>query len=435
MKYILEYNEISEYDIFLDEYQDWLNEYHGHEEDILAENMVIDIFADRKFLLNFSNDLLYFTEEESLELKEFINNSSDEMLIEGIGNFMKNVVHKIKQSPSVIKHGIKKASSSIGSTLKSAGQKIKTVGTKIANAAIAVKDFIGVVLKEFNKSFMLFTKDAEKDVRVAATWTIQKYNNIEKAAKKAKKEEKMYFESVIKFFEGIKDKIKNAFKSGVESGVKESLNEYGVFDLLTEDLKIKPSIKTFKKITHKVDKVMKKELQQGDHEHGAMPKGTKAKIFHSVELAVYKVGDILDIIDKNTTEIGLKGFAAGIAAAGGPKKPEGGFPYTSLVYTYSGIHHSGKGGLLKNWKTPLRMMLNHGAVKGAAALAATATAPLSLIGLGIGTLVKVLNMVKKAQITAMILKMAGGDEPMEKITKRSTKMFSGGAKHYFSKDA
>lgn len=435
MKYVLEYDQNSEYDIFLDEYNDWLNEYHGHEEDILAKNMVIDIFADRNFLLNFSDDLLYFTEEESLELKEFINNSTDDMLKEGIGNFMKNVVHKIKKAPSVIAHGIKKAAVATGNMAKSAGAKIKTVGTKIANAAIAVKDFIGIVLKEFNKSFMLFTKDAEKDVRVAATWTIQKYSNIENAAKKAKKEEKMYFESVIKFFEGIKDKIKNAFKSGVEGGVKESLNEYGIFDLLTEDLNIKPSMKTFKKITHKVDKVMKKELQQGDHDHGTMPKGTKAKIFHNVELAVYKIGDILDIIEKNATEVGIKGFAMGVAAAGGPKKPENGFPYTSLVYTYSGIHHSGKGGLLKNWKTPLRMMLNHGGVKGGAALAATATAPLSLIGLGIGILVKVLNMVKKAQITAMILKMAGGDEPMKKITKRSTKMFSGGAKHYFSKDA
>lgn len=435
MKYLLEYDELNEYDEFTNQYGEWLDEYYGYEEDIIAEDMAIDIFADRKFLLNFADDLSFFTLEESLELKSFIHDSTDEMLKEGIGNFMKNVVHKIKKAPSVIAHGIKKAASATGNMVKSAGAKIKTVGTKIANAAIAVKDFIGVVLKEFNKSFMLFTKDAEKDVRTAATWTLQKYDNIAKAAKKAKKDEKGYFEAVIKFFEGIKDKIKNAFKSGVESGVKESIYEYGLFDLLTEKLSIKPSIKTFKKITHKVNTVMKKELQQGDHDHGPMPKGTKAKIFHKVELAVYKVGDVLDVVEKNVTETGIKGFAAGVAAAGGPKKPEGGFPYTSLVYTYSGIHHSGKGGLLKNWKTPLRMMLNHGAVKGGAALAASASAPLSLIGLGIGALVKVLNMVKKAQITAMILKMAGGDEPMEKITKRSTKMFSGGAKHYFSKDA
>ena len=63
MKYLLEYNEydeINEYDIFLDEYNNWLDESYGHEEDIISENIVLDIFSDKEFMINFSNDLDYF---------------------------------------------------------------------------------------------------------------------------------------------------------------------------------------------------------------------------------------------------------------------------------------------------------------------------------------------------------------------------------------
>ena len=439
MKYLLEYNEydeINEYDIFLDEYNNWLDESYGHEEDIISENIVLDIFSDKEFMINFSNDLDYFTLEESLEIQNFINNNDYDTIREGFGDVMKKIANNIKKSPAVIGQGLKTAAKATGDAIKGVGSSIKIAGKKIADAAKAVKDFISVILKEFNKTFMVFSKAAEQDVRVAATWTIQKYHNIARAAKKAKKDEKTYFENVIKYFENIKNKVKDAFTSGVQQGVKESLlYDDGIFDLLNEDLTLKPTKKILKKITKTVDNTMKKQLVQKDDDHGPLPKGTKGKIFHNIEMAVYKVGDIIDIIEKNITGTGLKAFAHGLAAAGGPSVPENNFPHTSLIYTYSGIHHSGKGGILKNWKTPLRMALNHGATKGGVALAATATAPLSIIGLGIGTLVKVLGMVKKSQITAMILKMSSGDEEMAKITKRSTKMFSGGLKHYFAKNA
>lgn len=329
----------------------------------------------------------------------------------GIGHTTVVAAKGIHKGASIVGKGVAKGTVAVA---KSTSKVAKTVGNKVVQAAKAIKFLVTTILKEFDKAYLFFTKGSKRDVQVSAVWTLKKYPVVKKQASKATGDEKEYFESVIKFLsKDIFGKIKNIFKSAVNKGVHESV----IFDedgylLVSEVLEYLNENKAINLINKAHNFVGKDDMDM------KLPDGVIPKIKNIVEKALDTIDSIMDTIWNARTRATLAGFAKGISMIGGPKPPDGGFKHTSIVYTYSGIHtHGGAlgGGMMKNWKHTLGFGVRQAVGKAVDATTAIASHSVGILGMGIPYLFKLIKIIKKIQVTSLILKISAGDEKAIKV--------------------
>lgn len=404
---------------------------------------------ERKFLERFIfTD--YFTDEERLILLEILSDfkgdmitesliesyTEKEFLFEKIGSIspisgtkpIKNIfkIKRFKPSGAIKATNYSKLSKL--NVLKKPSRiryrDIHTIGRKLRGASTTIKWFIKVILEEFDKSFLFFTKASQRDVNVSASWIIKKYPNIKLAAERVKTNEKSYLSDLLGFFnDKLLKKVRNLFKGLVSKSVKESLLFDGESSGLL--LEMERFLETYndydKPKTSSVVGTINKIRQGVGKDEVRLPKGTIGKIKFFIKNSIKSISDVIDLFYKGRTKLTLYTVGKVVEKLGGPSMPDGGIDNIALIYTYSGIHSQGGflgGGMMKNWKRSLGLGIRQG-VSSTVSLISPA---LGIVGLGIPYILKLIKISKKIQVTNMIIRIASGEA---KVVKTGDTRFFG----------